>query len=92
MNREAIENKIKSLIKEFSLVSIDKNEIDLSKDILQEYSIDSIALINIIVDLEAEYRIEFEDSFFYDIENQLQGNVFVDIVFDMITGSKNDSK
>lgn len=60
-----VEEKIIELIKK----ELDVDEFDLDANLVNEYEIDSIGLLDFIMTVEEEFDIEFEDDELEEIES-----------------------
>ncbi len=60
-----VEEKIIDLIKK----ELDVDEFDLDANLVNEYEIDSIGLLDFIMTVEEEFDIEFEDDELEEIES-----------------------
>lgn len=61
MDREAVKAKVLQVISDI-FPEIDINSLDMSAEITREYGVNSVSIIQLIVALENEFEIEFEDS------------------------------
>ena len=60
MDRQAIQEKVIDLIKENC--QFNKDEIELDADLRDNYGIDSLAIVNILVDLEDAFNITIDSG------------------------------
>lgn len=60
MQKQEIETKICESIK--SISQFNSESIEMDKDLRENYGIDSIALVTLLVDLEGEFGIAFDSS------------------------------
>ncbi len=58
MNRETIDQELLNLISE---VMPELSDVDLSKDMVAEYAVNSISLIRLIVAAEEKFKVSFTD-------------------------------
>ena len=68
MHREYIINEIRDIVTTFFQIDEEENsmEIDLGEDdvlLNNEYGVNSIALVNIVVEIERRFDIEIEDEY-----------------------------
>jgi acyl carrier protein len=61
---ESVEDTIKRMIVERLFLDIDPAEIDDDKSLVDEYGVDSVAVLEIVVGLEEVYGLSFEDEDF----------------------------
>lgn len=61
MQREDIKNKLMEVIEE-DLPDLDTKAVDVSADFVDEYDVNSIQLIQLIVDSENEFDVSFDDK------------------------------
>lgn len=61
MQREEIKNKLMEVIEE-DLPDLDTKAVDVSVDFVEEYDVNSIQLIQLIVDSENEFDVSFDDK------------------------------
>lgn len=61
MDREAVKAKVLQVISDI-FPEIDINSLDMSAEITREYGVNSVSIIQLIVALENEFDITFEDS------------------------------
>jgi acyl carrier protein len=61
MDRKAVEKRV---LKVFSDVmpEVDIDSIDMTAELSKEYGVDSVSIIQLIVELEKEFGAEFEDT------------------------------
>ena len=60
MQKEAIKNKLMEVIDE-NLPNIDSEKVDVTADFVEEYDINSIQLIQLIVAAEEKFDVSFDD-------------------------------
>lgn len=61
MDREAVKTKVLQVISDI-FPELDMESLDMSAEITKEYGVNSVSIIQLIVALENEFDIEFEDS------------------------------
>lgn len=61
MGKEAVKTKVLQVVSDI-FPDIDTDNIDLSAELTNEYGVNSVSIIQLIVALEREFDIEFEDS------------------------------
>ncbi len=67
MSDQRIEDRLKELIVERLFLKIDPSEIGDEDNLMDDHGIDSVQLLEIVVGLEEEFGVSFEDEDF-DIE------------------------
>jgi len=67
MSDERIEDRLKELIVERLFLKIEPADIGDEDDLMDKHGIDSVQVLEIVVGLEEEYGVSFEDEDF-DIE------------------------
>jgi len=67
MNDERIEDQLKELIVERLFLKIEPGDIGDEDNLMEEHGIDSVQVLEIVVGLEEDYGVSFEDEDF-DIE------------------------
>lgn len=61
MDREAVKEKVLQVVSDI-FPEIDINSLDMSAELTREYGVNSVSIIQLIVALENEFDVEFEDS------------------------------
>ncbi len=61
MTKSEIESKICELVQTYS--QFDGDNVQLSGDLREDYGIDSIALVELLVDIESQFDVTFDSSF-----------------------------
>ena len=67
MSEQRIEDRLKELIVERLFLKIDPGDIGDEDNLMDDHGIDSVQLLEIVVGLEEEFGVSFEDEDF-DIE------------------------
>jgi len=67
MSDERIEDQLKNLIVERLFLKIEPQDIGDEDNLMEDHGIDSVQVLEIVVGLEEEYGVSFEDEDF-DIE------------------------
>ena len=67
MSDERIEDQLKELIVERLFLKIEPHDIGDEDNLMEDHGIDSVQVLEIVVGLEEEYGVSFEDEDF-DIE------------------------
>ena len=67
MTDEQIEDRLKEIIVERLFLKIDPEDIGDEDNLMEDHGIDSVQVLEIVVGLEEEYGVSFEDEDF-DIE------------------------
>lgn len=57
-----IERKLKELIVDITTEEVDNNSIDTNTDLINDLGFDSIEIIELIVEIENEFKIEIDDD------------------------------
>lgn len=57
-----IERKLKALIVDITTEKVDNNSIDTNTDLINDLGFDSIEIIELIVEIENEFKIEIDDD------------------------------
>jgi acyl carrier protein len=57
-----MENKLKELIKEISDNRLNKEDINDDTNLLEDIGLDSIQIMNLVVEIEAQFEIEIGDD------------------------------
>lgn len=57
-----IERKLKALIVDITTEKVDSNSIDTNTDLINDLGFDSIEIIELIVEIENEFKIEIDDD------------------------------
>ena len=65
---ERIEDRLKRMIVERLFMSLSPDELDEEKSLLDEYDVDSVSLLELVVGIEEEFRIAIGDDDF-DVDN-----------------------
>ena len=65
---ERIEDRLKRMIVERLFMSLSPDELDEEKSLLDEYDVDSVSLLELVVGIEEEFRITIGDNDF-DVDN-----------------------
>ncbi|MBQ8085745.1 MAG: acyl carrier protein [Lachnospiraceae bacterium] len=60
MEKKEIEQKMMEIIEE-EMPEIDADKIDLEASFTDEYGVDSVSLIKVIVDAEQKFNVKFDD-------------------------------
>lgn len=68
-----VENKIVEIIKK----ELNVNDFGLDQDLVEEYEIDSISLLDFFMTIEDEFDIEFDDD---ELEKLKTANDIIDLV------------
>ena len=68
MGTKEIETKLKNMIVERLFLSITPEDIDSDASLIDEYGVDSVSLLELVVGLEEAFGIMIEDSDF-DVRN-----------------------
>jgi acyl carrier protein len=61
MRRDEIESKICDLVQTYS--QFDGDNVQLDGDLREDYGIDSISLVELLVDIESQFDVTFDSSF-----------------------------
>ncbi len=64
MNAAAVETRLKTLIVERLFLKVAPEEIETEASLIDDYGIDSVSLLELVVGLEDEFGIEIEDGDF----------------------------
>lgn len=65
---ERIEDRLKRMIVERLFMSLSPDELDEEKSLLDEYDVDSVSLLELVVGIEEEFGIAVGDDDF-DVDN-----------------------
>ena len=68
MEKKEIETKLKSMIVERLFLSVTPEEIESDASLIDQYGVDSVSLLELVVGLEEAFGIMIEDSDF-DVRN-----------------------
>ena len=68
MDKNKIETTLKNMIIERLFLSVSPEEIETNASLIDEYGVDSVALLELVVGLEEAFGIMIEDSDF-DVRN-----------------------
>ncbi len=77
MSPEQIAEKLKKIIKQYLEEEIDLSKISLDTDLINDLKINSMHLVDIILDLEDEFDIEISDD---DAEQMLTVGKSIEII------------
>ena len=77
MTPEQIAEKLKKIIKQYLDEEIDINTVSMDTDLIQDLKINSMHLVDIILDLEDEFEIEISDD---DAEQMLTVGKSIEII------------
>jgi acyl carrier protein len=61
MEKKEIEQKILEIIEE-EMPELDADKVDLEASFTDEYGVDSVSLIKVIVDAEQKFNVKFDDK------------------------------
>ena len=61
MEKKEIEQKILEMIEE-EMPELDADKVDLEASFTDEYGVDSVSLIKVIVDAEQKFNVKFDDK------------------------------
>lgn len=62
INKETVKNKIRQILVEEILLPYKIDEIKTDQNLIKQFGIDSIQLMELIVYLEDEYKVSFEEE------------------------------
>jgi acyl carrier protein len=79
MNNEAIESKLKAMIVERLFLKIEPPQIETDASLIDDYGVDSVSLLELVVGLEDQFGIIVEDSDF-NVQNFLSVAALRDFV------------
>lgn len=73
MDKKALEKKVLGIVSDV-LQDIDMGKVNMSAELTTEYGVDSVSIIQIIVELEKAFNIEFADrelalGLYYDLND-----------------------
>jgi acyl carrier protein len=68
MNDQTIEAKLKEMIVERLFLKVDPSEIETDASLVDDYGVDSVSLLELVVGLEEQFQIAVEDADF-NVEN-----------------------
>jgi len=77
MNEEQITGKLKKIIKQYLDEDIDLEHIHMETELIQDLKINSMHLVDIILDLEDEFDIEISDD---DAETMLTVGKSIEVI------------
>lgn len=61
MTKKEIESRICELVQTYS--QFDGDNVQLNGDLREDYGVDSIALVELLVDIESQFDVTFDSSF-----------------------------
>lgn len=61
---ESVEKRLKNMIVERLFMKIEPDQIDESRSLIDDYGVDSVSLLELVVGIEEEFGIEVGDSDF----------------------------
>jgi len=68
MTEEKLESRLKKMVVRRLFMKIDPDSIDAGKSLVDDYGVDSVSLLELVVGLEEEFGIKVEDQEF-DVNN-----------------------